>query len=40
MLKRDDIFTGTVTRAVCCGSLLEELYRSYSHMVDQARWTR
>jgi hypothetical protein len=35
MSKRDDTFTGTATRAVHYGSLLEALGLSYA----QARWT-
>jgi hypothetical protein len=39
MLKRDDIFIGTTTRAARCGSLLEGLDLSSSREMDQARWT-
>jgi hypothetical protein len=39
MLKHDDTFIGTATRASYCGLLLEGLDLSSSREMDQARWT-
>jgi hypothetical protein len=40
VLKRDDTFTDTATRAACCGLLFEGLCLSYSYSIEQARWTQ